>query len=304
MTESASQARNFENQFAYFTCASIGQIGWIPYRQLALPVGDLGFRQGVTAVERLRTYAGQPFRLSEHLARFENTLRLIHITGVPPSHELSDLIAELLARNASLLVSHGDVGITLWATPGSRFRDRPTLALYINTLDHAAAALRQNHGQSVVLTDIVQPATQSWSRHAKVRSRMHYYLADAQAQSLVPGATGVLQDSDGSWTESSVANIALLSKNEIIFAPAAQVLQGITQAHVRVLAHRQTLTTREAVITTPMIASADAMLLMGTDTGLWFAKTIHDAQGQVIFDLPRESASAVIAALQSRFAKD
>lgn len=197
-----------------------------------------------------------------------------------------------------------DVGITLWATPGTQVRDRPTFALHLNAIDHAAATLRQKRGQSVVLTDIVQPATECWSRHAKVRCRLHYYLADVQAQSLVPGATGVLQDSDGSWTESSIANIALLFGREIVFAPAAQVLPGITQAHVRDLADRQTLTLRESRLTAQMIADADAMLLMGTDTGIWFAQNVYDSQGKVIRSFPSDVENAVITQLQSRFGKE
>lgn len=303
MTQPANRTTEFADHLAYFVCASISQNGWVPYRQLAVPVGDLGFRQSVTAVERLRTYGGQPFRVSEHLARFENTLRLIHISGVPHSQVLSDLITESLTRNASLLGRHGDVGITVCATPGSRAGDRTTLALHLNAIDHAATEMRRTQGQAVVLTDTVQPASTSWSRLAKVRCRLHYYLADIQAESLVDGATGVLQDSDGSWTESSIANIALLFGNDLNFAPAAQVLPGITQARVRELAHRQSLTTRETRLTHYMVAKADAMLLMGTDTGLWFAKSVHDARGRTILAAPSESTLRVIAALQSEFAE-
>ncbi len=304
MTYSAGPGNDFANHLAYFACSSIEQNGWLAYGQLRLPVDDLGFRQGVTAVERLRTYAGQPFQLSEHLARFENTLRLVRIEGVPGAVVLGNLIDESLASNASLLASHGDVGITLWATPGRRIGDRATLALHLNAIDHAAAESRQKHGQAVVLTDTVQPAAGSWSRQAKVRCRMHYYLADVQAGSLVPGATGILRDGDGSWTESSIANIALLFGREIIFAPATQVLPGITQAHVREIARNRSLTTREAALSTQMITDAGAMLLMGTDTGLWFAKTVHDAQGQVILASPSDSAIELIAELQARFADD
>lgn len=294
----------FAEHLAYFSCASAGQNAWISYGELSLPIDDLGFRQGVTAVERLRTYAGRPFRLSEHLTRFENTLRLVQISGVPRKRVLSELIDECLARNTSLFTSHVDVGITLWATPGTGVRNRPTLALHLNAIDHAATSRRQKHGQSVVLTDTVHPATGCWSRHAKVRCRLHYYLADAQADSLLSGATGILRDSDGSWTESSVANIALLFGREIVFAPSDQVLPGITQARVHELAHRQSLTTRAARLSTQMIADADAMLLMGTDTGLWFAKTVRDARSKVISESPSDSAIDVITALQRQFAED
>ncbi len=294
-------SRDFANHLAYFVCPMIGQQGWLPYQDLRLPIDDLGFRQGVTAVERLRTYACQPFHLDAHLARFDNTMRLIGIEGVSASATLRDLVLESLSRNTTLLSTHGQVGITLWATPGSSVGAPPTFAIHLNRIDHEAVDSRRRWGQAVVLTDVVQPVEESWARHAKVRCRLHYYLADRRADSIVPGATGVLQDSDGSWTESSIANIAVLCGREIVFAPPAQVLPGVTQAHVVDRARHRSLATRRAPLTTAMISDADAILLMGTDTGLWFASGVVDVQGHKILGAPRDTAAELIAELQAQF---
>lgn len=276
------------NHSAFFICDSIDQNGWLPYERVCLPVDDLGFRQSVTAVERLRTYNARPFQLDEHLRRFDNTLRLIAIEGVLPASELAEKVGELLDRNHDLIEKLGDVGITIWATPGNRSGGRPTLALHLNKLDHLAVARRRKDGQTVVLTDVVQPGPQSWSRQAKVRCRLHYHLADGQAREIASlrgmtsDATGVLLDSDGTWTESSVANVGLVVGREIHWPPAARVLPGITQAYVRKLAGSMGIVSREAGITTSDIRNADALLLMGTDTGLWFASEVVDASGQTV----------------------
>jgi branched-chain amino acid aminotransferase len=296
-------SQRFANHLAYFECESVGQLGWLPYDQVRLPVDDLGFRQGVTAVERLRTYNGQPFCVAKHLARFRNTLQLIHVQGAAEMPQWQGWINEILSRNSELLVEHGDVGITLWATPGSRganenrVSQRPTIAVHLNPIDHAAVQSRRSRGQTVMLTEIVQPDAGSWSRHAKVRSRLHYYLADQLAREF--SAIGVLQDTDGTWTESSVANIALVAHDEIMFAPSARVLQGITQAHIRELADELAIPTRELPLTTEMMIAADAMLLMGTDTGLWFADSVLDAQGKRLHQYAIPSADGVCSRLQA-----
>ncbi len=292
---------DFAEHLAYFSCSSNAEDGWLPYSQLRLPVDDLGFRQGVTAVERMRTYAGEVFRRKDHLLRFENTMRHARISGMPESATLDSLIDESLRRNSALLVSRSDVGVTLWATPGKRHGGRPTFALHLNEIDGAAVQRRRTQGQAVVLTSVVQPGEESWSRHAKVRCRMHYYLADCHAESIVPGATGVLRDADGSWTESSIANIALLFGRDVAFAPASRVLPGVTQALVKEVCRELSLSTRESPLTSAMITDADALLLMGTDTGLWFARSVHDAQGELLRAAPGESAKAVIADMQCQF---
>ncbi len=300
---STNASHCFANHVAYFECESVGQSGWVTYDQVRLPVDDLGFRQGVTAVERLRTYNGQPFCVARHLARFRNTLQLIHVEGVASIPQWQGWINEILNRNAELLSEHGDFGITLWATPGSRGANeqrashRPTIAVHLNPIDHAAVQARRSYGHTVMLTEIVQPDVGCWSRHAKVRSRLHYYLADHLAREF--SAMGVLQDTNGTWTESSVANIALVTNNEIIFAPSARVLPGITQAHVRKLADDQGMATRELPLTTEMMIAADAMLLMGTDTGLWFANCVLDAQGKRLHEYAMPSADSVCRRLQA-----
>lgn len=289
---------DFQTHWAYFACAAIDQQGWLPYRKLRLPIDDLGFRQGVTAVERLRTYAGRPFEINAHLERFQRTLHLIRIDHAPSSTRLRELLHELLQRNHSLVQAEGDIGITLFATPGGQANRSATLGMHLNRIDHAAVQARQTGGQPVVLTDVVQPDEKSWPRQAKVRSRLHYYLAERRAAEVIAGATGVLRDSDDTWTESSIANIALLFGNEIVWAPRARVLPGITQSVVKRIADSMSIRSSERPLTRPMIAEADAILLMGTDTGVWFASKICDQDGRTINSNSRPGEHDLVRKLQ------
>lgn len=288
---------------AFYACEAIGQNGWLPTDHIRLPIGDIGFRQGVTAVERMRTYSGVLFGVDRHLERLRQTLDLIGITDALPIETIPALLVEVVQRNSDWITNQGDVGLTIWATPGNPGSDAScspgSYAIHLNPIDHSAVDLRRRSGQPVVLTDVAQPSPRSWSRWAKVRSRLHYFLADQSAQAIREDSTGILNDEDGTWTESSVANLALVIGNELVFAPPEQVLCGVTQSYVYELAIELGFQCRHQRITTADIAAAQAMLLMGTDTGLWFASEVIGQQADCVkqFELP--STDSIVRKLQS-----
>ncbi|TWU03840.1 D-alanine aminotransferase [Neorhodopirellula pilleata] len=266
-----------------------------------MPIEDLGFRQGVTAVERLRTYDRRPFAVDRHLQRFAQTLRSIGMDASVSMDAIERLIDEIIDRNRDWVSQQVDVGITVWATPGRRLSNQGgvTYAVHLNPIDHEAVRIRRTEGQSVVLTDIRQPAPDCWPRSAKVRSRLHYFLADQQSESIRRGSTGVLRDEDDSWTESSVANLALVVDDELVFAPVDRVLPGVTQCIVREIAWNQGIDCRNQLIQTVDIGRAQAMLLMGTDTGLWFASEVWDGQGNCIRSFDRPTKVSLTKRLQT-----
>ena len=109
---------------------------WVPHRQLQIPVEDDGFRQGVTAVERLRTYSGRVFAIDAHIERWHHSIGELGIQGLPGAPTTRSLLQEVLDRNAPVLAAERDVGITMFATPGVAGRNSPTHALHLNRLDH------------------------------------------------------------------------------------------------------------------------------------------------------------------------
>lgn len=245
---------------------------WGPRDQLQLSPDDLGFRQGVTAVERLRTYGGRPFSVPRHLDRWEQTTAALRIPSVAPSR-MQQLISELCQRNQSLITARGDVGITLFATPGFG-TGIATVGLHLNAIDHTSVEARRQTGQPVQITAVQQPANACWPRSAKVRSRLHYYLADQVARQHHPAGIGLLLDVDGSITETSVANVAIVESGCIVSPQPDQVLGGVTQSVAMDLALNHSIRWTHDRITTDRLQAADEVLLMGTDTGIWFANQV------------------------------
>lgn len=280
MTASVS----FDQHHAYFVCEEACADGWTTKNRVMLPVDDLGVRQGIIAVERLRTYQGSVRCRQQHLQRFAATRRHLGIVDLPSDQTLSDLIDDLLERNADFRTD--DIGITLLATPGHG--GKPTWAMHLNQIDHAAGQRRRNDGQTLVLTDVVSPPSESWSRQAKVRSRIHYFHADTVARRVDQFATGCLRDADGSLLETSIANIAIRQGATIVSPPPDQVLHGVTQAQVCEIAKRSGMAWTHSPLDDDRLQNADEVWLMGTDTGLWYAHQVNDAAGELVvkFDLP------------------
>jgi len=249
-----------------------GAENWVAASSIGVSANDIGFRQGVVAVERLRTYHGRPAHFDRHLVRWRRTLDFLGIAVSTDSAEINDRITELIRRNRSWCDAAGDFGITMVATPGEA--TRPTEMMHLNPLDHAQIARRQSVGQPLVITGVCQPPMQSWPRDIKVRCRLHYYQADRIARQLMSDGLGVLVDADGSVTETSVANLAIVINNEIWSPPPSHVLPGVTQEWVEQLASDLAFSWGYRPIYPAELRQADEVWLMGTDGGLWFADRV------------------------------
>ena len=262
---------------------------WGPFDQVHLSINDRGFRQGVTAVERLRTYGGKPFCVDQHLRRWDATVEALGIPSVRSTDGVSERLGELIERNAALIASEGDVGITLFATPGvgssgvgssgGSSPGKPTLCLHLNALDHPRNQQRCTHGQPLVVTNVQQPSPACWPRSLKVRSRIHYHLADTIARQRDPQALGLLLDEDGSITETSIANVAIVESGTIVSPIPEQVLGGVTAAVMESLAKASSIDWHFDRIMPDRLRSADEVWLMGTDTGLGF---VNQVDGQPV----------------------
>jgi branched-subunit amino acid aminotransferase/4-amino-4-deoxychorismate lyase len=243
---------------------------------MRLSVDDLGIRQGVIAVERLRTYRGRICALQAHLRRWHWTTSQLGLISLPSLQSLAALLDELLRRNEELVQCEGDVGIVLFATPGCSVDSGPSLAIHLNRLNHQAIHHRRECGQPLVVTAVEQPSPQCWPRTIKTRCRLHYYLADAAASQHQPDSLGVLLDQDGSVTETSTSNLAIVSDGQVFSPPDDRVLAGITQQIVERLSQELSIPWIKTAIHVPKLMAADEVWLMGTDGGIWFANSVND----------------------------
>jgi len=267
---------------------------WQPLGLVGVSVDDVGFRQSVVAVERLRTYNGRVIELHPHLIRYRRTLDFLGIDACVDEATIRSRIDELIAKNQSWCARENDFGITMLATPGETSTSRSNRAsaddyqhtvtqiVHLNPLDHQKLQNHRLRGQPLVVTDVKQPPAESWPRDIKVRCRLHYYLADRRAGEFASGGVGVLIDADGSITETSVANLAMVVDGEIVSPPGEQVLPGVTQDLAQRIASGLQIPWRHETIYPAELRTSDEIILMGTDGGIWFANRVdgHPINGE------------------------
>ncbi|WP_182867767.1 aminotransferase class IV [Rhodopirellula sp. JC639] len=264
---------------------------WVSGDEACLSIRDPAITQAVTAVERVRAYNGRLFQFDRHLDRWQHTTAALAITGLPARQALAEQIDAVIRRNDAWLQTHNEFGVVWFASPG--IAGSPTLVIDLYPIDSALMKRRIRSGSPLVVTSVQQPAAECWSRNLKVRCRLHYYLADREAARQHPDALGVLLDSDGSITETSIANVLIVHAGQVVSPPDDQVLQGISRQVVRELCDASGVPWRERRIYPDELRTADEVLLTGTSCGLWFAHSIDGS--------PLRSAGPVYQRLRAGF---
>jgi branched-chain amino acid aminotransferase len=260
-----------------------GEVAWADGRvmsraELALPLGDAGFVLGATVTEQLRTIRGRLFLVDEHLARLQESLAVV---GIVPPVTLATIgaAAEAVAahNHAVAIAACGgstepgpDLGLVVFVTPG----DLPAQheghgsppRVVVHTFPLAFRLWADAYDRGVALRTVAtrQVPDACWPVHAKVRSRLHYHLADREAHAAEAGARAVLEHLDGRISETSTANLAVVASSVITVPPPADALGGVSLAFVRRLAERLGIPWQERSLRAADLAAADELLLTST----------------------------------------
>jgi branched-subunit amino acid aminotransferase/4-amino-4-deoxychorismate lyase len=251
------------------------EIAWLdgdllPHADLCLPVGDAGFVLGATVTEQLRTFAGRLFLPHLHAARFRDSLA---VAGIEAGFSI-----EAIFKAADAVASHNhsrgprgsDLGVVIFATPGDQpsqnqgRRGTPRVAVHSFPLAFSLWARAYEEGLSLRGVSIRQVPEESWPLALKCRSRMHYHLADREADTSERGSRAVLCHADGRVSETSTANIAIVRQAAILAPPPADALRGVSLHYLRQLAEEAGITWHETSLREADLAAADEILLTST----------------------------------------
>jgi branched-chain amino acid aminotransferase len=243
---------------------------FIPESQLVISTEDLGFAQGVSISERLRTFRGELFRLDDHLDRLANSLRIVDLRLELSIARLGELAAELVERNRQLLTEGDDLGVSLLITPGVPARQRSTVGMRAYPLPFGQWTSYHDRGQSLFETGVRQVPQACWPSALKCRSRMHYYLADRLAHSLDPGSRAILLDLEGYVSEASTANVLFYRHDEgLVSPPREMILPGVSLSVLAELAAGLGLPFCFRRFSLDELAAADEILMCSTSPCVW-----------------------------------
>ncbi len=261
---------------------------WRALDQLALPLDDIGFLQGVVIVDRLRTFQHKSLDVGLHLERWRNSCEAVGI--VLPQLAFDAVIEQLVERNRGY-DDHADYSIVLLATPGrsgSSLRT-PTMLAHLAPIPWKNLARWYAVGQSLRTTSHQGVPTACWSPAIKTRARLNYYLSDQQAQ-LEAGeesAAGLLlaptKNNELSLTETSAANLLIVERSaggavQLFSPPEELILGGISLRRTLRLARQLGYPIRYEPISIARAVAADEVLLTGTTGCLWPAAELNSRQ--------------------------
>lgn len=246
---------------------------WSPLSQLRWSVTDVGTTHGAIIVERMRTIGKQIFALADHIDRLVAGAFQLGIDCSQDIELLSRLCRELVARNASLLDQETDFGIVIVVSPGDPGieRDRrshKTLMAHVSPIPFAQLANWYREGVSLTLSSVQNVPPECWSPSIKTRSRLQYYLADRQVSSGIALLTNIR----GAITETSVANLLIVDRNECLLSPRLEdILSGVSLKTVIELAHESGLEIGYRDLFPEDVAMAKEVLMTGSTGCLWSA---------------------------------
>lgn len=245
----------------------------IPRAEFAIPPGDAGFVLGATVTEQLRTFHGRLFLPEPHARRLADSQAVVGLAHGLAIEAIMAAAEQVATHNHAILPGSDpidDLGLVIFVTPGDQASQHdgasgsPRIGIHTFPLAFGMWAGAYERGVSLRTTTVRQVPGECWPLAAKVRSRLHYFLADREAAAAEPGARAVLAHHDGRISETSTANIAIVTAHGLASPPAGDALPGVSLAFARGLATTLGIPWQERSLTANDLASAHEILLTST----------------------------------------
>lgn len=246
---------------------------FIPAGQAALPIYDLGVVMGATFTEMTRTFGHELFRAEDHIARLFASLKYGGINlGLTPG-ELLELTQEVVRHNTQFLQPHEDLAVVQFVTPGENLMYagtggamnlQPTLCIHTFPLPFSKWRGLFQDGAHCVTPAIRHIPPQCIDPRTKHRSRLHWWLAERQAQKTDPHALSLLLDVNGNITECAGANFLIVKNRTVLSPQGSSVLGGISLQTVRELSAESGLAWEEKNLQLYDALNADEAWLTST----------------------------------------
>ncbi len=258
---------------------------WMEFAGVRLPLDDMGVMQGVVVVDRLRTIRHKPLDLLTHLQRWRSGCQNVGIEL--PNIDFEPLVEQLVEQNRTYFQQE-DFSVVMLATPGRSFTEsrQATVILHATSIPWSKLAVWYQRGQRLWTTGHHAVPELCWPTAIKTRARLHYYLADQQAQlqSGDPNCSAVLLAPDGTnavtLTETSTANLLMVERDatrqvKLTSPPKNLLLDGISLRRTLRLAKEAGYAVHHEPISIERAEQADELILTGSTGCIWPAAGLN-----------------------------
>jgi branched-chain amino acid aminotransferase len=218
----------------------------LPASQAHLKIYDAGVVLGATVTEHVRTFHKRLYKFEEHEDRLWHSLRSARIEITLTREELWAVSEELVAHNGRLIDASAELGLIQFVTPGefgafagvSEVRTGATICVHTFPLPFERWARQMQAGAHLITPSVRHVPPQCYTPTMKYRSRLHFYVADKEAQEVDAEAVALLLDLHGNVTETATANFLMVEGGTIVSPSPANILPGISRATVIELARK------------------------------------------------------------------
>ena len=225
---------------------------FVPINQARVSVLDRGFMFGDGVYELIPVYGRQPFRFSQHLARFSRSLAEVRIPNPYPDVDWRAILSKLIDH-----AEDDDLTVYLQVTRGMAPRDHafpqavsPTVFAMANPLRPLPHEVLLK-GIAAITTDDIR-----W-RRCDIKSVSLLANVLLRQQALDQGAEEAILIRDGYITEGAASNVFVV-KDDVMLTPpkGPDILPGITRDMVLELMAREGLPCRETALSINDLLSA------------------------------------------------
>jgi branched-chain amino acid aminotransferase len=247
---------------------------FIPSSQASVSIYDYGIVIGATITDLLRTFAGKPYRMEQHIDRFYRSCKYAGIKPPKTEIECAELTRELIRRNMPLLTPGNDLAVVYFITPGVNLlyagsagggeMRQATFCIHSFPLPRALFRAFFTEGVHVVIPSTRHVPPQCVDSKIKQRSRLHWWLAEREAKLGDARAVPLLLDLGGNLTETSGANFLLVRKGKVYSPASRNILCGISRDVVRELCGRLGIDFEERDLQVHDAVTADEAFLVTT----------------------------------------
>ena len=224
---------------------------------------DRGFIFGDGIYEVVPVYGGKPFRMAQHLARLQRSLKAVRIdTGYTDEH-WAELFSDLIRRNpATGGAGSGNSMIYLQVTRGVARRDHAFPAVIEPSVFAMMSPFRRPTPaqRDVGLATISLPDIRWLYCHIKSVSLLGNVLAKQAA--VDAGVDEVIQFRDDLLSEGASSNIWVV-KNGVLLAPEPDhlILEGVRYRFIESLARQSGIAFESRPVSRHEVETADELML-------------------------------------------
>ena len=255
---------------------------FVPEAEAVVPINDRGLLYGDGLFETIRVSHGQPFRLAQHLERFQRGADFLKIVSPLKTKEIHKVVAEFMTKND---VKNGIMRMTMTRGAGERgYTPGPdSQPLFAITIQATPEKNPQAAASWSMVTSAHQVPANDVVAAFKTTDKLLHVLARAEARER--GADeALLLNSNGEVAEAAGGNIFWIFQNRVCTVPTGRgVLPGITRAVVLEACQILGIETNKRVIKPQQLQKSEGIFLTQSIHGV---VAVHELDGLPITPSP------------------